>query len=132
MSDFNDIFSEAQIAALSAFHEHTPQPVVFGQAQDLFSNKIIAGTEELVTDGVCGFAWVNIKPARGPLVKWLKTKRIGRPGVYGGYTLSSSECIPGTGYSQSMERKEEGCRAFVNKIREVFPEIKIWVESRMD
>lgn len=128
----DEVFSEAQTAALSHFHQCTPVPVIFGQAKDLFSSEIIPGTEEYVSDGVCGFAWVNIKPARGPLVKYLKSKGIGRPGTYGGYSLSSYNCIPGSGSSQSMQRKEAGCRAFVEVVKKYFPDMKIWVETRID
>ena len=31
-----------------------------------------------VADGMCGFAWINIKPARGKFVKFLKDNNIGR------------------------------------------------------
>ena len=32
----------------------------------------------------CGFAWITIKPARGPFVKYLKDNGIGSRGGYGG------------------------------------------------
>ena len=39
----------------------------------------------------CGFGWLNIKPARGPLVKYLKEHKIGYTDSYhGGYTVSAS------------------------------------------
>ena len=61
----------------------------------------------------CGFAWVNIKPARGPFIKFLKEKNIGRKdSYYGGYTLSSYDCSNFNG--QNMDVKEDGCRAFRN------------------
>lgn len=126
-----DIFSEASTAATAAFHAAKPNPVIFGQAKSLFSNEMVPGTEEYVADGVCGFAWVRIKPARGEFVKFLKSRNIGDKGVYGGYTISAYEIgIPG--FSQSMERKEAGCKAFVDVIKKYFPNMSIWVESRMD
>lgn len=64
----------------------------------------------------CGFAWVNIKPARGDFVKWCKANGIGRPDSYsGGYTLSSYECCNFRG--QNMDVKEDGCRAFADFLR---------------
>lgn len=127
----SEIFSEACTAAVKAFHDAKPTPVIFGQAKGLFGNEMVPGTEELVEDGVCGFAWINIKPARGEFVKFLKSKNIGRKGVYGGYTISAYDIgIPGS--SQSMERKEAGCKAFVAVIKKYFPDMRIWVESRMD
>ena len=59
----------------------------------------------------CGFAWLNIKPARGDFVKYLKSKNIGRKDdYYGGYTISSYECCAFNG--QNMDVKEAGVRAF--------------------
>lgn len=57
----------------------------------------------------CGFAWVNIKPARGPLVKMLKALQIGSTDSYnGGYTVWNPSDNP----TQSMEAKAAGARAF--------------------
>ena len=61
----------------------------------------------------CGFSSVNIKPARGPFVTFLKSKGIGRKDSYrGGYTLSSYDCCDFGG--QNMDVKENGCQAFRN------------------
>lgn len=132
MTLIEQAFREAQQAALNAFYECKPTPMIVGQAVSLFSNEIVPGTREVVEDGVCGFAWVTIKPARGPFVKWLKQNKIGRSGTYGGWTISSYDTTPGTGSSQSMQRKEAGCKAFVNVIKAYFPDMKIWMESRID
>ena len=59
----------------------------------------------------CGFATINIKPARGPFIKFLKEKGIGCKDDYrGGYTLSSYNCCNFGG--QNMNVKEAGCVAF--------------------
>lgn len=62
----------------------------------------------------CGFGNVNIRPARGSFVKYLKDNRIGSNGWNGGWTVSSydimrSHELCGT---QSMSIKEEACDAF--------------------
>ena len=64
----------------------------------------------------CGFGNVNIRPARGSFVKYLKDNKIGSPGWNGGYTISSydimrSHKLCGT---QSMSIKEEACDAFAD------------------
>jgi hypothetical protein len=75
----------------------------------------------------CGFAWVNIKPARGPLVKLLKEKKIGRTDdYYGGYSIWN----PSGNSCQNMYAKEAGARAFAGKIKELG--IKISVNTRLD
>jgi len=59
----------------------------------------------------CGFAHLNIRPARGPFVKWLKENKIGRSDSYqGGYSLSSYDCCAFNG--QNVDTKESGVRAF--------------------
>ena len=35
----------------------------------------------------CGFSWVSIKPARGPLVKTLKEMGLGFTSEFGGFTV---------------------------------------------
>lgn len=63
----------------------------------------------LVEDGVCGFAWVKIRPATGPFVKFLKDNQIGRKDSYaGGYMVSIFD------YNQSMQKKEAYAYAFAD------------------
>ena len=76
----------------------------------------------------CGFAWVTIKPARGPFVKYLKDNGIGRLGVYGGWEVSSYDVCGWHG--QNMDVKEDACRAFAEVLRD--NGITARVESRMD
>lgn len=65
----------------------------------------------------CGFAYLNIKPARGPFVKWLAENNIGRKDSYrGGYTLSSYDCCSFRG--QNVDAKESGVIAFNNVLDE--------------
>jgi hypothetical protein len=77
----------------------------------------------------CGFAWVNIRPARGEFVSYLKKNGIGRTDSYeGGYRLSSYEVCNFNG--QNIDVKEAGCNAFVAVLRA--NGIKAYVGSRMD
>lgn len=62
----------------------------------------------------CGFAWVIIKPARGPLVKRLKEMKIGEVDKYqGGYKVWNPSNVP----TQSMIAKKVGADAFVKVLR---------------
>ena len=45
----------------------------------------------VVNDGVCGFAGVVIKPARGKFVSYLKSIGKGHKHYYGGWYVSRSE-----------------------------------------
>lgn len=125
-------WNEATLAAEKAFDSCVPTPMVIGRSSGLFANDIIPGTEEVIEDGVCGFAWIRIKPARGPLVKWLKSQDKGSLGVYGGWRVSPYDFNPRLGYSQSMQRKEAAMKAACEVLKVYYPNSKIWVESRMD
>jgi len=109
-----EIYSEAHSAGLAAGHGCTPTPMVVGQPTTPLGNDIDYEKDTYyVADGVCGFAWVNIKPARGKFVKFLKDNDIGRKDCYyGGYTVWVSE------FGQSMSRKENYARAFTSVLRE--------------
>lgn len=62
----------------------------------------------------CGFAWVNIKPARGQFVKVMKQMGIGRTDeYYGGYTFWN----PSQHSTQNMDAKLEGARVFARELR---------------
>lgn len=125
MINVEKILQEAMDAGYAAGDACVPTPVKFGQAASLFGNEMIPGTEEIVEDGVCGFAWINIKPARGKFVNYLKKIGMGRSdSYYGGYTVWVTE------YGQSMERKEAYARAFAKVLQDYG--MKAYGMSRMD
>lgn len=131
----HEIYIEAVTAAVAAGKAHKPTPMVVGQAVGLFGNAIVPGTEEVVEDGVCGFAWVKIKPARGPFIAWLKANNIGSSGVYGGWEISmgrfpSFGSLGETNFGQSMERKEAAGDAFAAVLKS--HGIRAWMVSRID
>ena len=107
-----EIYSEAHSAGLAAGHGCTPTPMVVGTPTTPLGNDIDYDKETYyVADGMCGFAWINIKPARGGFVKYLKDNDIGRKdSYYGGYTIWVS------GFGQSLARKESYARAFANHL----------------
>lgn len=75
----------------------------------------------------CGFAWVNIKPARGKLVTLLKNMKIGRTDdYYGGYSIWN----PSGHHTQHMYTLEAGARAFAEVLRAAG--IKANVHTRLD
>jgi hypothetical protein len=69
-----------------------------------------------------------IKPARGKFVKWLKEKKIGHNGYYGGWEVGPKG---EAGMSQSMERKSAYCRAFA-EVLEKEAGLTAYTQSRMD
>ena len=74
--------------------------------------------------GVCGFAGVVIKPARGKFVSYLKKLGMGYKHYYGGWYVSVRE------FGQSLTRKEAYAEAFAKVLGEAG--MRCYVDSRMD
>ena len=102
------IYSEAHSKGIAAGNACTPTPMVVGEPTTPLGNDIDYSKDTFyVSDGVCGFAWVNIKPARGKFVTWMKKNNVGRKdNYYGGWTVWVSD------FGQSIARKENYARAF--------------------
>ena len=56
----------------------------------------------------CGFAWVVIRPATGPIVKALKERKLGDKAYGGGFSVWN----PSKNFTQDMSAKYEGAKAF--------------------
>jgi hypothetical protein len=77
----------------------------------------------------CGFSWVKIRPARGPLVKALREMGLGETDDFeGGFRVYN----PSGHHTQWMDAKHEGSRAFVEVLKKYFPDIKMSAQSRID
>lgn len=78
----------------------------------------------------CGFAWVVIKPARGPFVKECKALGIGETRDYGGggfqIWYSKTHNLP----TQSISTHEAACRAFAEVCKA--NGIDAYMSSRLD
>ena len=120
------IYSEAHALGIAAGNECSPTPMVVGTPTTPLGNDIDYEKDTYyVSDGVCGFAWINIKPARGKFVKFLKDNNIGRKdSYYGGYTVWVS------GFGQSLDRKTAYAQAFASVLKE--NGLTAYSMSRMD
>lgn len=91
----------------------------------------IAATQKIINDnpGVwypCGFAWVNIKPARGKFIAYLKEQEIGYLAYDGGWNVWN----PSDNHTQWMDAKFGGALAFAKVLRKYG--IKAIAKSRED
>ena len=122
----DEVYREAYSAGLKAGHEVQVTPMIVGEETTPFSN-VIDKTKPtyFIEGGVCGFAWVKIRPARGKFVQFLKEKNLGYQNSYeGGYDLSCRE------FGQSLTRKEAFVNAFAKVLREYG--IDAYGQSRID
>ena len=125
MSVETRLFESAHEAGLKAGHEVGVTPMVVGSPTELFGNEIDWNKSTYhVSDGVCGFAGVIIKPARGKFVSLLKKMGRGWKHYYGGFYMTCRE------FNQSLTRKEAYCEAFARVLGEAG--LRCYVDSRLD
>lgn len=77
----------------------------------------------------CGFAWVVIRPARGPFVEWLKRQGKGHKHHAGGWCLWYSE-LHDLGGMQCVSIHEPAARAFAKVLTE--NGLSAYADSRFD
>lgn len=122
--DFALLYSNAMAAGQSAAFNHKPTPMVVTQHRDLLDDSSPVVHHDVIPDGVCGFAWVTIKPATTPFARWLKANGYARPGYGGGLQISIHT------YNQSMEKKLAHAEAMAKVLRE--GGINAYADSRLD
>lgn len=126
-----DIYVEASEAAEAAVRACRPTPMVVGTPTTPLGN-VIDETQEtwFVEGGVCGFASVIIKPARGSLVALFKKRGVGFKSYYGGWNVASWEFAPSIRRDQSYERACAAANAAAAVLRSYG--ISAGVDSRID
>lgn len=109
-TNFQAVFDEAVEAGLEAGNLAKPTPmVVVEHRNQLDDNSPIKRTYAPVMDGVCGFAWVNIRPGNSSFANWLKANQLARKdSYYGGVTYWVRD------FGQSYERKAAYAGAFAS------------------
>ena len=120
------IYNEAYEAGLKAGNEAIPAPMIVGEETTPFSGQIDYSKKTyFVSEGPCGFAWVNINPARGNFVKYLKEINAGHKSYSGGYDVWVRE------FNQSITRKEAFAQAFADVLRK-YGFDRVYAQSRLD
>jgi hypothetical protein len=114
--DIPSIIEEAQRAGNEAFNKVVPQPMVVTDGRQQWH----------CDDGVCGFAWINLKGVRS-------NSKIGKAFIAAGFSKNTYErCLQYWVHSpsQSMTRKEAFAFAFADVLKR--KGISAYVGSRMD
>lgn len=123
---FQAIYDEAWKAGVEAARKCEVAPMLVGTPTTPLGNDIDRSKPvEYVADGVCGFAWVQVKPGTSSFAKWLvKNNYARKDSYYGGV------CIWISDYNQSMQRKEAHAYAMAEVFRK--HEFNAYGASRMD
>ena len=117
MRYLEDLCKSADEAGKSAVAALEVQPMVVQDQR--------TGQQWLVGDGVCGFAWVNLKPGNCALAKYMKNNKIARTDSYNGGVQ-----IWVSAYGQSMQKKEAYAYAYAEVLKK--DGYKAYAGSRMD
>ena len=128
--DAATLFATAHAAGNAAVQTATVTPMIVTQCQNPLDDSSTPVRQYFVEDGVCGFASVVIKPARGKFVALLKKRGIGGAHYYGGYSVSSWEFAPSIRQDQSYERACAAARGAVEVLKSYG--INAYVDSRID
>lgn len=123
--EFAALFAAAAAAGTAAAAAVTPVPMhVVERANPLDDTSAIVKRYAPVEGGVCGFAWVVIRPGNSPAANYAKKFLGARKDYYGGVSINVSA------YGQSMTRKESYAAAFARVLAAAG--IKAYSNSRMD
>jgi len=127
--NFQKLWDAAKSAGLEAGDNVIPTPMVVSEHVNPLNDNSPVKNSYYVSEGACGFAWVNFKMKSGlnrQFGRWLIKNNHARKDDYqGGVTIWISE------HGQSIERKSAHARALAsylnnNGIKDAFP------YSRMD
>ena len=123
--EFQELFDEANRAGFAAGKAAVPAPMVVSEVSGLSNQPKAGGKSWYVSEGPCGFAWVNIRPATSAFAKWMKKKGVATKAYRGGLDIWISE------HGQSIARKEAHAGAMAAKLNGQHG-ITAWAQSRMD
>ena len=118
------IYQQAHYQGNVAVEMANVTPMVVQQRENPLDDDSRLVRQYFVSDGVCGFASVTVKPANSKFAKYLVANGLGRKGYGGGVCMSIRD------FNQSLQKKEAYAYAFASVLNE--HGIKAYVESRID
>jgi hypothetical protein len=105
---YEEAIGKAHQAGMAAGMGASPTPMLVQEhANPLDDNSPVVKTYAPVMGGVCGFAYVTVRPGNSSFALWAKKNKGWFKAYYGGMQMSVRA------FGQSMERKEAYARAFV-------------------
>lgn len=129
---WKQLWKDAHAEGMKAAMAHTPTPMIVGSPTTFLGNDIDPNKPVYyVSGGVCGWANVYIKPARGAFCQWLLANDLaGKNSYRGGITLRAWTDFKDP-RTQSLELNEVYAHAFAQVLRDAGIN-GVAVESRMD
>lgn len=125
-SELELLFQAAERAGMAAGKAAVPTPMIVVQHRNPFddSSEVIKQYAPIM-DGVCGFAWINIRPGTCAAARYAKETHRGRRDSYAG-----GVSVHVGAFGQSLERKAAYARAYAKVLRDAG--IQAYSRSRID
>jgi hypothetical protein len=129
------LLSRAEAAGEAAAKAAVPVPIRVTERVDPFNdNSAIKTDYGVYTEGVCGFAWIEVHPANSRIANAIKaryaTSEGGSARLHAGNAWPKGLSVWVGGYGQSMARKEAYSSAYSAVLREAG--FNAYGASRMD
>lgn len=124
---YKTVWLEACEAGRQAGESHNPRPMVVQQHANQLDDNSPVVYEETISDGVCGFAWVTIRPANCKFANWLKKNELAKTDSYSG----GVKIWIGT-FGQSYERKLKCAKAMAEVINKYLDLRYCYASGRLD
>ena len=125
-TEMQALLDRAGAAGEKAFRDAVPTPMVVYTPTNMLGS-LMGGDDggvdttkpvDYVSEGVCGTAWVNVKPGGSRFARWLIKEGYGRSDSYRGGVSLSLYRVCGDRMSQSLTRWEAAARAVAEVLRE--------------
>ena len=125
---WQELYDLADAAGHAAATRAKPTPMVVTQHENPMDESSPVENSWYVSEGVCGFAWITLRPGTHSFVKWMSKEGLSRSAYGGGHQIWVS------GYNQSMDRKFAYASAFAAILTEAFAgtKVEVYAQSRMD
>jgi hypothetical protein len=122
--DFAALDARAHAAGMAAGEAATPTPMVVVERADPFDDTSpVTRRYAPVMDGMCGTAYVKVRPGNSAFARYLKASR-GAFKAYGGGVQFSVRA-----FGQSFERSMAYAMAYVEVVRDALPELGVYTDS---
>jgi len=127
-AQYQDWMTALVSIAEAAYLNAQPAPMAVYETAGLSDAPAPGGRSWNVSEGVCGFAWVTIRPATSSFARWLSKNNIGYKHYISGWQIPMHVFVGQMG--QSLERAEAASMAVSKFLRD--QGIEAQAASRMD
>jgi hypothetical protein len=128
-TEHRELWDKAHEAGNAAVEMTIPVPMVVQQHANQMDDNSPIVKEYLVPTGVCGFAWVVVRPGTGSFARWARKTRRGDTAYGGGTALKARPNLSGVSV-QSLELNRSYCAAFAQILGDAG--VPAHMESRID